>query len=245
MHQLTYRLIIRAFRLIFVLLGLRIDLRGEEHLPASGPAIVACNHIGFLDFAFVGLAADRRQRLVRFMAKQSSFDNPVSGPLMRAMRHIPVDRSCGAPAARQALHQLRRGELVGIFPEATISRAWTLKPFMRGAATLAVREQVPLVPVVVWGGHRVLTVDGRWSLRRGKAITILIGEPMSPTAFTDAAAAGVELRRRMQDLLDQAQRAYPDLPRDDSDRWWLPQHLGGSAPTPLVAADLDAAALSL
>ena len=84
---MTYRLIIRVFRLIFVLLGLRIDLRGQEHLPKSGPAIVACNHIGFLDFAFVGLAADRRQRLVRFMAKQSSFDNPVSGPLMRAMRH--------------------------------------------------------------------------------------------------------------------------------------------------------------
>ena len=245
MHQLTYRLIIRAFRLIFVLLGLRIDLRGEEHLPTSGPAIVACNHIGFLDFAFVGLAADRRHRLVRFMAKQSSFDNPASGPLMRAMRHIPVDRTCGAPAALQARDELRRGELVGIFPEATISRAWTLKPFKRGAATLAVREQVPVVPVAVWGGHRVLTVDGRWSLRRGKAITILIGEPISPAPATDVAAVDAELRQRMQDLLDQAQRDYPDLPRDDADRWWLPQHLGGSAPTRQVAAELDAAAVLL
>ena len=239
MHQLTYRLAVRAFRLLFVLLGLRIDLRGEEHLPTSGPAIVACNHIGFLDFAFVGLAAHRRHRLVRFMAKQSAFANPLSGPMMRALRHIPVDRSCGAPAARRARDELRRGELVGIFPEATISRAWTLKPFMRGAATLAVCEQVPLVPVAVWGGHRVLTVDGRWSLRRGKAITILIGAPISPAAGLDVAAANTELRRRMQDLLDQAQHEYPDLPRGDSDRWWLPQHLGGSAPTPEVAAELD------
>lgn len=245
MHQLTYRLAIRAFRLLFVLLGLRIDLRGEEHLPTSGPAIVACNHIGFLDFALVGLAADQRHRLVRFMAKQSAFDNPVSGPLMRAMGHIPVDRSCGAPAARQARDELRRGELVGIFPEATISRAWTLKPFMRGAATLAVREQVPLLPVVVWGGHRVLTVDGRWSLRRGKAVTILIGAPIIPAAVLDVGAANAELRRQMQDLLDRAQRDYPDLPRDDSDRWWLPEHLGGSAPTPQVAAELDTAALNL
>ena len=247
MHQLTYRLVIRGFRLLFVLLGLRFDLRGEEHLPTSGPAIVACNHIGFLDFALVGLAADRRHRLVRFMAKQSTFDNPVLGPLMRSMRHIPVDRSCGAPAARQARDELRRGELVGIFPEATISRAWTLKPFMRGAATLAVREQVPLIPVAVWGGHRVLTVDGRWSLRPGKAITILIGEPISPVEGVarvegaDVTAIEAELRHRMQDLLDRAQRDYPDLPRDDADRWWLPQHLGGSAPTPQVAADLDAA----
>ena len=256
MHQLTYRLVIRGFRLLFALLGFRFDLRGEEHLPTSGPAIVAGNHIGFLDFALVGLAADRRHRLVRFMAKQSTFDNQVLGPLMRSMRHIPVDRSCGAPAARQARDELRRGELVGIFPEATISRAWTLKPFMRGAATLAVREQVPLIPVAVWGGHRVLTVDGRWSLRPGKAITILIGEPISPVEgvegvagvagvaganLADVAGMDAELRRRMQGLLDQAQRDYPDRPRDDADRWWLPQHLGGSAPTPQVAAELDAA----
>lgn len=243
MHQLTYRLIIRAFRLLFVLLGLRIDLQGGEHLPTSGPAIVACNHIGFLDFALVGLAADRRHRRVRFMAKASTFDNPLSGPLMRAMGHIPVDRMCGMPAARRARDELRRGELVGIFPEATISRAWMLKTFKRGAATLGVLEQVPVVPVVVWGVQRVLTVDGHWSLRRGKAITILIGEPISPAATSDVTAFGDHLRTRMQDLLERAQRGYPDLPRDEADRWWLPAHLGGSAPTPVVAAELDAAAL--
>lgn len=249
MRELTYRLVIRAFRLLFALLGLRIDIRGEQHFPLSGPAIVACNHIGFLDFAFVGLAADRRGRLVRFMAKQSTFDSSLSGPLMRAMRHIPVDRSSGATAARQARDDLRRGELVGIFPEATISRAWTLKPFKRGASTLATREKVPIIPVAVWGAHRILTVDGRHSLRRGKAITILIGEPISPagdaqgTKLADFAAMDAELRKRMQGLLDQAQRDYPDQPRNDRDHWWLPQHLGGSAPTPEVAAELDAAAL--
>jgi len=258
MHELTYRLMIRMFRLIFVLLGLRIDVRGRENLPASGPAIVACNHIGFLDFAFVGLAGDRRHRLVRFMAKQSTFTNPISGPLMRAMGHIPVDRSCGAPAARQARDALRRGEMVGIFPEATISRSWTLKPFMRGAATLAAREQVPLIPVAVWGGQRILTVGGRWSLRRGKAISILIGEPIRPAQVNvdpaDApdghlsendrvASVNAVLRQQMQILLDQAQRDYPDLPRNSADRWWLPQHLGGSAPTPEKSAELDAAGM--
>jgi 1-acyl-sn-glycerol-3-phosphate acyltransferase len=243
MHELTYRLMIRAFRLIFVLLGLRIDVRGEEHLPTSGPAIVASNHIGYLDFAFVGLVGDRRQRLVRFMAKQSTFDNPISGLLMRAMRHIPVDRSCGAPAARQARDALRRGEMVGIFPEATISRSWTLKPFMRGAATLAAREQVPLIPVVVWGGQRILTVGGRWSLRRGKAISILIGEPIQVSQNDGVACVNAMLRQRMQGLLDQAQRDYPDQPRDGADRWWVPQHLGGSAPTPEQSAELDSAGL--
>lgn len=257
MHELTYRLMIRVFRLIFMLLGLRIEVRGGQNLPTSGPAIVACNHIGYLDFAFVGLAGHRRDRLVRFMAKQSTFDNPISGPLMRAMRHIPVDRSCGAPAARQARDALRRGEMVGIFPEATISPSWTLKPFMRGAATLAAREQVPLIPVAVWGGQRVLSVGGRWSLRRGKAISILIGEPICPVETSvdpadtadaaggqnsqkdEASSVNAVLRRRMQSLLDQAQHDYPDSPRDDDDRWWIPQHLGGSAPTPEESAQLD------
>jgi len=254
MHELTYRLVIRVFRLLFVLLGLRIDIQGEEHLPTRGPAIVACNHVSFLDFAFVGLAAGRRHRLVRFMAKQSTFDNPLSGPLMRTMGHIPVDRACGAPAARRARGELRRGQLVGIFPEATISRAWTLKPLMRGAATLAVLEQVPLIPVAVWGGQRVLTVDGRWSLRRGRAITILIGEHIGPGALAGAADVAADggadiatmeagLRGRMQNLLDQAQRDYRDSPRDETDRWWLPRHLGGTAPTPQEAAELDSAAL--
>ena len=237
-------MVIRAFRMLFRALDLRFDVRGASSLPADGAAVVACNHIGFLDFTFLGLVASQRRRLVRFMAKQSTFDNPVSGPFMRAMRHIPVDRSSGAAAYRRAVRHLHRGEIVGIFPEATISRAWTLKPFKLGAATLAVREQVPLIPAVVWGGHRVLTVGGRWSLRRGTAVSVLLGDPILAGPHDDVAAVDAELRRRMQQLLDTAQRSYPQHPRSDADRWWLPQHLGGSAPPPAAAAELDSAALA-
>lgn len=240
----TYRAVIRAFWLLFRALGLRLDVRGASYLPADGAAVVACNHIGYLDFTFLGLAASHRHRLVRFMAKQAIFDNPVSGPLMRAMNHIPVDRSSGAAAYRRAERQLRRGEIVGVFPEATISRAWTLKPFKLGAASLAVREQVPLVPAVVWGGHRVLTVGGRWSLRRGKAVSVFLGEAILPGPHDDVAAVNAELHRRMRQLLDVAQRSYPQTPRSDADRWWLPKYLGGSAPSPAAAAELDSAAVS-
>jgi len=217
-RDLTYRAVIRAFRVMFRALGLRFDVRGASYLPADGPAVVACNHIGFLDFAFVGLAASHRNRLVRFMAKQSTFSSPISGPLMRAMGHIPVDRTRGAAAYRHAARQLQRGEIVGIFPEATISRAWTLKPFKLGAAALAVREQVPLIPAVVWGGHRVLTVGGRWSVRRGKAVSVFIGEPIVAGPHDDVLAVDAELRRRMGYLLDLAQRSYPDRPRGAAPR---------------------------
>lgn len=239
----TYRVVIAAFRLLFRALGLRFDVRGAAGLPATGPAVVACNHIGFLDFTFVGLVASRRHRLVRFMAKQSTFDNPVSGPLMRAMGHIPVDRANGAAAYRRAARKLHRGEVVGVFPEATISRAWTLKPFKLGAAMLAVREQVPLIPVVVWGGHRILTVGGHCSLRRGTAVTVFVGEAIIAAPDADVQAVNCELHRRMDQLLDLAQRTYPDLPRDDGDWWWQPRHLGGSAPSPSDAAALDTAAV--
>lgn len=233
---------IRLFRLVFGLLGLRFDVRGAEHLPASGPAVLACNHLSYLDFTFVGLAASLRGRLVRFMAKQSTFDNAITGPLMRAMAHVPVDRTSGAAAYRRAARKLAAGELVGVFPEATISRSFTLKSFKLGAATLAVREQVPLLPVVLWGAQRTFTVDKHYSLRRGKAISVYLGEPIMAGPDADPAAVDAELRRRMDELLALAWRDYPDVPRDEADRWWVPASRGGTAPTPAQAAVLEAAA---
>ena len=242
--DIVYRLVNGGFRVVFRALGLRFDVRGTQHIPADGPTVLASNHLSFLDFTFVGLAADRSGRLVRFMAKQAVFDHPLSAPLMRAMRHIPVDRTSGAAAYRRATRALTAGEVVGVFPEATISRAWTLKTFKPGAAALAIREQVPLIPVVTWGGQRILTVDGHRSLRRGHTVTVLVGAPMHPGPDEAIADVTAELRRRMQELLDEAQTSYPDRPRDDTDRWWLPRHLGGTALTAEAADALDQAAVA-
>jgi 1-acyl-sn-glycerol-3-phosphate acyltransferase len=237
----TYRFVIRAFRVIFRVLGLRFDVRGAEYLPDAGPALLASNHLSYLDFTFVGLAASTNGRLVRFMAKKSIFTNAVSGPLMRAMRHIPVDRASGAVAYRIAARNLAAGELVGIFPEATISRSFTLKSFKLGAATLAVREQVPLIPVVLWGAQRTFTTDRHYSLRRGKAISVYLGEPITPPHDADPRDVDAELRRRMDLLLEQAVGDYPDQPRNEADRWWLPARFGGTAPSIEQAAVIELA----
>lgn len=234
-----YRAVVRGFTILFTLLGLRLDVRGVEHVPRTGPAVLVCNHTSYLDFAVVGYAASRRRRLVRFLAKAATFDSPLTGPSMRAMGHIPVDRARGASAYRRAARELDRGELVGIFPEATISRSWTLKPFKLGAATLTLDREVPLLPVVVWGAHRVLTVDGRGGLRRGRPVLVQVGAPVQVRPGAGAVEVDAELRRRLAELLDQVQHAYPDAPGDDADRWWLPAHLGGTAPLPEVAAVLD------
>ncbi|MBE7189717.1 lysophospholipid acyltransferase family protein [Jatrophihabitans endophyticus] len=238
----VYRGVIRVFRVVFRMLGLRFTLRGLDNVPTDGPAVLACNHLSYLDFTFVGLAATHRRRLVRFMAKQSVFDNRVSGPLMRAMRHIPVDRASGAAAYRRAARAVAAGELVGIFPEATISRSWELKSFKLGAATLAVREQVPLVPVVLWGAQRTFTTDKRYSFGRGKAITVALGAPIVAAPTDSPLDVDAELRRRMQELLDAARRDYPDVPTCADDRWWLPASCGGTAPSLDRAAELEAAA---
>ena len=201
--------------------------------------MLASNHVGFLDFLFVGLVAVRRGRLVRFLAKEGSFRPPVVGGAMRAMGHVPVDRGHGEVALRRAVGLARRGEVVGLFPEATISHAWTLRPFRPGAAATAIWSGAPLVPVVVWGSQRVLTVRGRWARRRGIAVSVLVGQPLRPGAWDDPAEVTAELRTRMEDLLEEAMDRYPDEPRGERDRWWLPTTRGGTAPTPEEGARLD------
>ncbi|OOK75796.1 bacterial lipid A biosynthesis acyltransferase family protein [Mycobacterium kansasii] len=132
--------------------GLRITVSGVENVPASGGAVVAINHTGYLDFTFAGLPAYQQGlgRKVRFMAKQEVFDHKVTGPIMRRLRHIPVDRQEGAASYEAAVRMLKDGELVGVYPEATISRSFEIKEFKSGAARMAVEAGVPIVPHIVW-----------------------------------------------------------------------------------------------
>lgn len=225
-------------------MGYRFDVHGTESIPSKGPAVIAGNHIGFLDFTFIGYAARARGRRIRFMTKSQVFEIPVVGRLIRAMRHIPVDRKSGALAYRQGLRLLDAGEVVGVFPEATISRSWLLKPFKRGAAGLAVNLGVPLIPIIVWGGHRIYTVDGHRSLRRRIPVTIRIGEPLLAAAGESVDDLSFRLYLAMEQLLDEAISSYPETPRDDADRWWLPHERGGTAPDPETAAVLDREAVA-
>jgi 1-acyl-sn-glycerol-3-phosphate acyltransferase len=240
--ELVYPPVIGAARLMFRALGLRITVNGAEHVPSTGGAVLASNHVSYLDFIFCGLAGVERKRLTRFMAKQEVFASRVAGPLMRGMHHIPVDRAAGAASFQAAADALRAGEVVGVFPEATISRSFTVKEVKTGAVRLAQETGTPLVPVALWGGQRLFTKDLPRDFRtRGRPITIMVGAPMA--APPDEASAGLTtaLRERMQELLDQAQQSHPDQPAPGEDAPWHPVHLGGSAPTPERARELDAA----
>lgn len=221
-------------------LGIRFERSGTEHIPRTGGAVLASNHVSYLDFTFCGLVARPSERLVRFMAKDEVFRHPVSGPLMRGMHHIRVDRAAGAAAFDRAVHDLHGGEIIGVFPEATISRSFVLKGFKTGAARMAAAAAVPLIPMATWGGQRILTKGHPRDLSRGTAVTLAVGEPFTPRPDADPIATTQELKRRIGVLLEGLQRCYPQHPKDDSDRWWLPQYLGGTAPSLEAANELDA-----
>ncbi|WP_129837843.1 lysophospholipid acyltransferase family protein [Streptomyces sp. RFCAC02] len=236
MAEFVYPPVIAAARTMFKALDLRLDVDGSEHVPRRGGAVLVSNHIGYLDFVFAGLAARPAKRLVRFMAKESVFRHRIGGPLMRGMKHIPVDRASGEQAFDHALDALRGGEIVGMFPEATISPSFTLKKFKTGAARMAQQAGVPLLPVALWGTQRLWTKGRKRDLGRNHfPVTVRVGEPLEADADESAMSVTERLRERVQELLDAAQRAYPAKPRGPEDTWWLPAHLGGSAPPPAHA----------
>ncbi len=238
MRDLTYPPIIVAAKLGFRALGLRFTMTGTEHVPRSGGALLAFNHVSYVDFILGGYAAQPSKRLIRFMAKRELFDHKLAGPLMRSLHHINVDRADGLASYEEGLRYLRDGEVVGIFPEATISRSFEIKELKTGATRMAAEAGVPLVPVILWGTQRMLTKDHPRDFGRGKTIAITVGEPLHPTG-ADPVGETAELKSVMSSLLADTIRAYP-ADEQPPGSWWLPASHGGSAPTPEEALVLDA-----
>jgi 1-acyl-sn-glycerol-3-phosphate acyltransferase len=208
----------------------RVEVRGLEHVPRVGGAVLATNHTSFWDFFTAGRAPYLGWgRPVRILAKESLFRAPVFGRIMRAAQHIPVHRGAGADALRSAVAALERGELVLVLPEQTISPSFELLPYKTGAARMAAAAGAPVVPAVSWGSHRFHTTGRRprWSWRL--PVLVAYGEPLCPAPDDDPVEVTAELQRRSAALLTELQASYPD--GHPAGAWWVPARLGGSAPT--------------
>ncbi len=239
MRDITYPPIIVLAKTLFKVLGQKITITGAENIPREGGALMAFNHVGYVDFVYGGLAAQPAGgRLVRFMAKKEIFDHPVGGPIMRSLHHIPVDRGDGIGSFHHAVDLLRKGELVGIFPEATISRAMEVKEIKSGAVRIAQEAGVPIIPVALWGTQRMMTKDHPKDFKRGKSIHIHVGEPFFPSS-DDANTETARLHDVLSGLVDQTIAGYP-AEEQPPGSWWLPARFGGSAPTLEEAVELDA-----
>ncbi len=234
----VYTPVIAIARALFAAEGLKFTITGAHNIPTSGGGVLVCNHLSYMDFAYAGLAAQPSKRLVRFMAKDDVFRHKVSGPLMRGMHHIPVDRTAGAASFREAVSALKEGEIVGVFPEATISRSFELKAFKSGAARMAQAAGVPVLPMIIWGSQRVWTKGYPKRLGRTNVpIMLSVGESILAGRQDKAEDVNVELRARMRGLLHAAQEAYPALPGNEL--MFLPVRLGGTAPTLEQATAMD------
>jgi 1-acyl-sn-glycerol-3-phosphate acyltransferase len=189
------------------------------------------NHISYLDFALVGTAALPMKRYVRFMAKKEIFANKFAGPLMRGMHHISVDRSNGSASLVAALRALRDGEIIGIFPEGTISVSFEIKELKSGAVRLAQGAGVPVIPTIIWGSQRLWTKKVKRNLRqRGVPISVSFGEPIFFEKDSDVEEGEAILRSAMLKMLHEVQEKYPDSHQGQR---WAPVRLGGTAPAPL------------
>ena len=225
-----------AAKAVVAATGTRITYQGLEHIPDTGGAVIAINHTAYVDFLPAGLAATHRRRRVRFMLKAEVQQVPMGNFLVKRAGLIPVDRSSGGDAYPIAVERLRAGELVGVYPEATISRSFELKEFKTGVARMALDARVPIIPVIVWGVHRVWTKDHPKRLGRKKIpVIVRVGAPMA--AAGPVAAVMAMLQQTMTDQLHAVQEEYPH----PAGEYWVPRRLGGGAPTPEEAEVLEKA----
>lgn len=209
----------------------RFHVRGGAHLPRRGGAVIAANHTSFWDFFVVGRPAYHGLgRPVRILAKDSLFEVPVFGRIMAAAEHIPVHRARGAGALASAVAALRRGELVLVLPEQTISPAFELLPFKSGAVRMAAAAGVPVIPAASWGTHRFHTVRRRPVPRWRLPVSISYGAPLHPAPADGTAEVTAELEQRVRTLADDLVADYPD--GTPAGAWWVPRRFGGGAPSP-------------
>jgi 1-acyl-sn-glycerol-3-phosphate acyltransferase len=227
-----WRVLARIVIVVVQLLRWRIDVRGLEHVPRRGGAVLAFNHHSYVDFMMVGWPIVRTlRRPLRFLAKREIWASPKVGWVVRWARAIPVDRS--SPSSRMAAFEgavdaLRCGDLVAVAPEQTISPSFELLPLRTGAARMAQAAGVPIVPVAGWGSQRALTKGGPKQAVRRLPVLVRFGAPLSVGPQDDPVAVTEELARRLTSLLHDAQQAYPDgMPAGAR---WVPARLGGGAP---------------
>lgn len=183
----------------------RFEVSGRDRLPSVGPFILCPVHRSNVDFVIVGMAVPRR---MRFMAKDSLWRVPRFGRFIEAIGAFPVDRSAADRAAvRRAEEAVRGGEPLVMFPEGTRREGPHITEMQQGAAFVACRNRVPIVPVGIGGSDRAMPIGAR--MVRPAKVRVVIGEPIYPDVPLEGrvprkvvAQTTEELRQTLQGLYD-------------------------------------------
>ncbi|MFM7617575.1 MAG: lysophospholipid acyltransferase family protein [Actinomycetes bacterium] len=203
--------------------GLRWRTEGIERIPDCGGAILASNHVSYLDPLVVGMAADRRHRRIRFLAKEELFRKQPLAGFLRAAGQIPVARGTADAAAAldAAVTALRDGECVVVFPEGTISLDLEPMAGRTGTARLAAASGVAVTPVGVWGAHRIMFKGRPPRWRAGVAVSVVVGEPVAVRPDDDPRVATDRIMAGVCAAVARAREIYPQTPGADEDDWWV------------------------
>lgn len=194
-----YRFCLTLVR-VFICLIYRVSVVGLENVPTEGGAIIVANHLSYLDPPLIGMVL---RRPIRFMAKKELFRFRVLAWLIRNLGAFPVDRgSVDRAAIREAIDTVSSGQLLGVFPEGGRSKDGRLQQGHAGAALVAIKTGVPVVPVGILGLGRNSAGHG---LRRQLRVTI--GKPLTPPSQT-----GERLdRASLATFTDDIMKAIADL----------------------------------
>ena len=199
--------IVRLVMLLVTRVVYRLKVRGDEHLPTEGAAILVCNHVSFVDAVILGVISPRP---MVFLMDHRIFKSPVLGWFFRLCKAIPIapqkeDPEAYEQAFERARQVLRDGDLLCLFPEGAITKDGRMQPFKAGIMKILASDPVPVIPAALhnlWGST-FSRIDGAAMarpLRRGlfNRIGLVVGEPIPPEAVTPEA-----LQVRVQGLLDE------------------------------------------
>lgn len=237
-----YRLLVQTGLFLRWLFRIRLMVTGQENLPdGKDGAVVAITHFGYLDFAAAELVlwAHNRGRL-RFLIHQGAADHWLAGPFISASGQVVVRHGSGTAAYDDAVARLRAGEYLAVMPEAGVSRSFKVRECKTGAVRMAAEAGVPLIPVSVWGAHRILTRGNGLPLYRVRRapVRVHIGEPVHLSADLDPEQESARLRRTLQAGIDAAIASFPVAAQPGD--WWMPADLGGGAISEAERQRLDA-----
>ena len=175
------------------------DQRGRENLPRDGGVILAPNHLSYADWGSVALFSYEAGRFPTFLIKSSVFNVKVVGPFLRKLGQLPVyrNRNDAALVLREAEAALRDNQTLVVYPEGTASRDPGLWPMVgkTGAARLALKTGVPVIPIAQWGAHEVLPYGtSKPRLFPRKRAQLVAGPPVDLSAFEGKPLTATTLR---------------------------------------------------
>jgi 1-acyl-sn-glycerol-3-phosphate acyltransferase len=191
-------------------------------IPADGPAIVACNHISYLDPFANALAVVRAGRRPRFLAKEELFRVPVVGTALRGAGQIPVVRGSNDPSPlRRLMKALTEGEAVLIYPEGTVTKRADHLPMdgKTGAVRLSLATGVPIIPMASWGSQAVWQKSGKGSLKYGRPIWMKAGPPIDLSARRGDADDHDALKQMTANVMTALTALTEDLRSRYPQRW--------------------------